>query len=60
MRVVNVEPLAGIITTAFDTFLDEKDSGNLILSHIYLLAGVAAPMWLMPCGVDSPPISGNL
>jgi len=27
-------------------FLDSKDSGTAILSHFYLLAGCASPLWL--------------
>ena len=27
-------------------FLDHKDSGTAILSHFYLLAGCASPLWL--------------
>ena len=27
-------------------FTDSKDSGTAILSHFYLLAGCAAPLWL--------------
>lgn len=49
VRIEGLEPLSSIISTAFATFLDEKDGGVLILSHIYLLAGVACPLWLNPC-----------
>jgi dolichol kinase len=27
-------------------FIDHKDSGTAILSHFYLLAGCASPVWL--------------
>ena len=33
---------------AFEIFLDEKDSGELILTNLYLLAGVSLPIWLTP------------
>jgi len=28
------------------TFIDERDAGSLILTHLYLLVGCAAPVWL--------------
>ena len=28
------------------SFVDEKDKGELILTHIYLLFGCSVPMWL--------------
>lgn len=49
VRAQEIEPIASVIAQAFATFLDEKDEGSLILSHIYLLAGVASPLWLSPC-----------
>ncbi|KAG7171345.1 dolichol kinase-like [Homarus americanus] len=49
VRVKEIEPIASIISQAFSTFLDEKDGGTLVLSHIYLLAGVASPLWISPC-----------
>ncbi|XP_068230409.1 dolichol kinase isoform X2 [Palaemon carinicauda] len=52
IRMEGLEPISSIISTAFATFLDEKDGGVLILSHIYLLAGVACPLWLNPCTIE--------
>lgn len=49
VRVQEIQPVASVISQAFNTFLDEKDGGSLILSHIYLLVGVASPLWLNPC-----------
>ncbi|KAK4299038.1 hypothetical protein Pmani_028657 [Petrolisthes manimaculis] len=51
VRLESVEPLSTIIGRAFAPFLDEKDGGALILSHIYLLVGVASPLWLTPCPI---------
>ena len=34
-------------------FLDERDSGPLILTHVYLLVGMSLPIWLFP-GPCSP------
>lgn len=49
VRVEKIPPFAGVITQAFTPFLDEKDEGPLVLSHLYLLAGVSSPLWLTPC-----------
>ncbi|KAK7067976.1 hypothetical protein SK128_026193 [Halocaridina rubra] len=53
IRIQGIEPIASIISAAFYTFLDEKDTGELILSHIYLVVGVATPLWLNPCPFDA-------
>ncbi|KAG0718394.1 Dolichol kinase [Chionoecetes opilio] len=58
VRVEKIPPLAGVITQAFTPFLDEKDEGPLILSHLYLLAGVSAPLWLMPCPLVEAQVGG--
>jgi dolichol kinase len=34
------------IDTFMRSFIDERDSGSLILTHLYLLVGCAAPVWL--------------
>ncbi|XP_069942127.1 dolichol kinase isoform X2 [Cherax quadricarinatus] len=51
VRVLEIQPIASVVSRAFSSFLDEKDQGTLILSHIYLLAGVASPLWLSPCAL---------
>ena len=48
MRFRRIEPISSILRNAFQLFQDEKDSGELILTNIYLLAGVALPLWLSP------------
>ena len=52
IRIEKIEPFSSIISTAFSVFLDEKDGGVLILSHLYLLAGIASPLWLNPCSFE--------
>ena len=44
-------PLGDVIHKAMMQFVDSKDKGLLILSHIYLLAGFALPIWLYPLRV---------
>merc|ERR1719266_2010642 len=46
MRYQNMEPVSSYLNKIFQVFTDEKDQGDLILTHIYLLAGVSLPLWL--------------
>ena len=46
LRLYRVEPFASGVSAAFEIFLDEKDSGALILTHVYLLVGCCLPLWL--------------
>ena len=48
MRFFSLWPLGDAIHKVMMQFVDSKDSGLLILSHIYLLAGFALPLWLYP------------
>ncbi|CAL1265386.1 unnamed protein product [Larinioides sclopetarius] len=45
-RILNVPIIGSAIQSAFEVFLDEKDSGILILTNIYLLVGCSCPIWL--------------
>lgn len=38
--------VSSFLTNAFQPFLDQKDSGSLILTNIYLLVGVSWPLWI--------------
>lgn len=44
----NIYPIAGLIEECFKTFRDEKDTGPLTLTHIYLLVGISIPIWIHP------------
>ena len=49
IRVSRVIPdISTILTTSLQPFLDSKEGGNLILTHIYLLVGASWPLWLAP------------
>ena len=49
IRVSRVVPdVSTILTTSLQPFLDSKEGGNLILTHIYLLVGASWPLWLAP------------
>lgn len=48
VRYSRLSPLARAMESCFHSFRDEKDSGFLTLTHIYLLIGCASPLWLLP------------
>ncbi|XP_028830469.1 dolichol kinase [Denticeps clupeoides] len=48
VRFFRIRPLGPHLRLLLTHFLDERDSGPLVLTHIYLLVGVALPLWLMP------------
>jgi dolichol kinase len=45
-------PLSDSVHAAMARHTDEREAGGLLLTHIYLLVGCAAPLWLLPpvCG----------
>lgn len=47
-RLYNLDYVADILNKNMIGFLDEKDQGTLILTHIYLLIGCSLPMWIFP------------
>lgn len=51
VRVLRIEPVGTAVHQAFSTFIDSKDQGPLVLSHIYLLLGCSLPFLLYP-GMD--------
>ena len=46
-------------TWALRMFLDDKDSGPLILTHVYLLLGFAVPLWIYPVDYMKPDPTGE-
>lgn len=46
IRYGKVWPLGNYLDSFMRSFTDEKDEGDLILTHIYLLFGCAVPLWL--------------
>ncbi|KAM5330882.1 dolichol kinase [Glossophaga mutica] len=48
VRYFRVKPLGHTLRSLLSLFLDERDSGPLILTHIYLLLGMSLPIWLIP------------
>ncbi|KAG7477292.1 hypothetical protein MATL_G00092480 [Megalops atlanticus] len=48
VRYFRIQPLGQLLRQLLTLFLDERDSGPLILTHIYLLMGMSLPVWLFP------------
>lgn len=54
-----IGPFGEPIHSALEVFLDEKDSGPLILTHVYLLLGFAVPLWIYPVDYMKPDATGG-
>uniref|UniRef100_A0A8C6YBV9 dolichol kinase n=1 Tax=Naja naja TaxID=35670 RepID=A0A8C6YBV9_NAJNA len=48
VRYFTIKPFGQTLRQLLSLFLDERDSGPLILTHIYLLLGMSFPVWLVP------------
>lgn len=48
IRINRLPPIGHAIDQVFKQFIDEKDSGILTLTHIYLLVGFSLPIWIVP------------
>ncbi|KFU90632.1 Dolichol kinase [Chaetura pelagica] len=48
IRYFRIKPFGQTLRQLLSLFLDERDSGPLILTHIYLLLGMSLPIWLFP------------
>eukprot|EP01134_Creolimax_fragrantissima_P001024 CFRG1024T1 len=46
IRISNVWPLGEHVQYFILKFIDERDSGPIVLTHMYLLLGIALPLWL--------------
>ncbi|KAF2073031.1 hypothetical protein CYY_005647 [Polysphondylium violaceum] len=46
LKYAMVPPLASIVKTYMNRFLDSRDSGPITLTHIYLLLGCSIPLFL--------------
>jgi len=57
MRACEVAPLAAPLSAFLARFLDSRDGGTLVLTHLYLLLGCALPLWLSDAMMPTPPSS---
>lgn len=48
IRIMRIPPVGKMLHQSLQGFLDEKDQGLVIVSHIYLLVGCSFPLWLNP------------
>nr|CAG4642726.1 EOG090X0BFL [Evadne anonyx] len=53
IRLFNFEPIGPFLEKSLSQFLDSKDEGLLILTHIYLLVGCSLPIWIFPNDITS-------
>lgn len=45
-RFFNIWPLGAYLNQFMVKFTDSKDSGPVVLSHLYLILGCALPVWI--------------
>jgi len=46
MKIKNVAPLGDLIRTAWNIYENEKDTGPIMVSHLFLIIGLSYPVWL--------------
>ena len=44
--MINVEWLGPAVENSFRVFVDDRDQGPVLLTHIYLLVGLSLPLWM--------------
>lgn len=55
VRLIKLPHVGEHLDAVFGVFGDEKDSW-LVLTHIYLLGGCSAPLWLHPVPSEAPAV----
>ncbi|XP_046858662.1 dolichol kinase-like [Xenia sp. Carnegie-2017] len=48
IRIGHIKPFGELFHDHLCCLTDDKDSGPLILTHVYLLVGCALPLWMFP------------
>ncbi|KAG6461767.1 hypothetical protein O3G_MSEX012845 [Manduca sexta] len=62
LRKARIEPISSMLQSIFDVYKDEKDCGTFAMTPMYLYAGLACPLLLVPKheGYDLELLSGVL
>ncbi|BFZ56005.1 dolichol kinase [Savitreella phatthalungensis] len=60
IRATALPPLGVPIHKFLSGFTDERDRNGIVVSHLFLLAGVAAPCWLSGVALGTQPHFANL
>ncbi|CAD5117881.1 DgyrCDS6625 [Dimorphilus gyrociliatus] len=55
VRSLKIQPFGSWLREYLEIFIDEKDQGNIILTHIYLLVGFTCPLWLYGSSFEKIP-----
>lgn len=46
MKIKNVAPFGDLIRNAWSIYENEKDTGSIMVSHLFLIIGLSYPVWL--------------
>ncbi len=46
MKIKNVAPFGDLIRHAWNIYENEKDTGTIMVSHLFLIIGLSYPVWL--------------
>jgi hypothetical protein len=46
MKIKNVAPFGDLIRNAWNLYENEKDTGPIMISHLFLIIGLSYPVWL--------------
>lgn len=46
LRCTGCPPIAALLDSYYGGFLDARDGGKLVVTHIFLVLGCAIPLWL--------------
>jgi hypothetical protein len=46
MKIKNVAPFGDLIRDAWNIYENEKDTGTIMVSHLFLIIGLSYPVWL--------------